>query len=184
MDAIRFIAQSLAQAQLRLAASCEGLTDAKARWRPGPESNCISFLLWHVSRVEDRIASAELGVETLWAGEDWAGRFGDDVEAPAVLRDRQSALAVPIPDLALLLAYQVAAAERARGLVGGLRSEDLDRPAVDSQGAQLADMLRHLATHKNNHHGQIDFLRGLQQDDWDLPPGTGLRLPEGDGAGA
>ena len=43
---------------------------------------------------------------------------------------------------------------------------------------QLADVLRHLATHKNNHHGQIDFLRGLQQDDWDLPPGTGVRLPD------
>jgi hypothetical protein len=25
---------------------------------------------------------------------------------------------------------------------------------------------------KNNHHGQIDFVRGLRQPGWDLPPGT------------
>ena len=178
MEAIRFVDQSLGQAQLRLAASCAGLTDSEARWRPGAESNCISFLLWHLSRVEDRLASAERGVETLWAGEGWHARFGNDVETPSVLGDRQSALGVALPELSLLLAYQLAAAARTRALVEGLTSEELDRPSLAMRGMQLADALRHLATHKNNHHGQIDFLRGLQQDDWDLPPGTGVRLPE------
>ncbi len=31
-------------------------------------------------------------------------------------------------------------------------------------------------THKNNHHGQIDYIRGLQDEVWDLPPGTGMNL--------
>lgn len=31
-----------------------------------------------------------------------------------------------------------------------------------------------MITHKNNHHGQIDYIRGLLQSDWDLPPGTGM----------
>ena len=40
-----------------------------------------------------------------------------------------------------------------------------------------AGSLRHLITHKNNHHGQIDYLRGLQDEEWDLPRGTGIVLP-------
>ena len=41
----------------------------------------------------------------------------------------------------------------------------------------MSQALRHLITHKNNHHGQIDFLRGLQDPNWDLPAGTGMTLP-------
>lgn len=71
MDAVTFVAQSLAQAQLRLVASCKGLSDDEARWRPGQEANCIGFLLWHVARVEDGLSSGELGEETLWEGAGW-----------------------------------------------------------------------------------------------------------------
>jgi len=41
----------------------------------------------------------------------------------------------------------------------------------------VAGSLRHLITHKNNHHGQIDYLRGLQEEARDLPRGTGVVLP-------
>lgn len=33
-----------------------------------------------------------------------------------------------------------------------------------------------LITHKNNYHGQIDYIRGLQDEVWDLPAGTGMDL--------
>jgi len=172
-----FIGQSLAQAQLRLAATLDGLSDAESRWRPGPEANSIGFMLWHVSRVEDGLSSGESAQVSLWESA-WHARCGHPVETPAVLRDRESALDLEIPDLALLRAYQQEAAERAGEFAGGLQDTDLDRPSTSWQGMRLADVLRHLATHKNNHHGQIDFLRGLQQDAWDLPPGTGVQLPD------
>ena len=178
MDAVQFITQTLAQAQFRLRATCHGLDDAQARWRPAPEANCVGFILWHLARTEDNLASGEQGLDTLWAGDGWHARFGNDVETPAVLGDRQSAFALVIPPLPLLLEYQAAAAARTRALLAGLSAADLDGPSRSWPGMRLADVLRHLATHKNNHHGQIDFLRGLQQDDWDLPPGTGVRLPD------
>ena len=181
MDAITFVQQSLAQAQIRLVASCEGLTDAEARWRPGPSANCIGFLLWHVARAEDGLSSGELGEETLWAdgasGTAWHERCGHPVETPAVLGDRQVALDLAIPELGLLRDYQKAAAERVSRLVAGLSPEDLDQPSLGWRGMEVSVVVRHLATHKNNHHGQIDLLRGLQQGDWDLPVGTGARLP-------
>ena len=44
----------------------------------------------------------------------------------------------------------------------------------------VASLLRHLITRKNNHHGQIDYLRGLRYEGWDLPPGTGVVPLEAD----
>jgi hypothetical protein len=38
----------------------------------------------------------------------------------------------------------------------------------------VATYFRHMITHKNNHHGQIDFIRGLRHPEWDLTPGTGI----------
>src|ERR1700675_4449343 len=38
----------------------------------------------------------------------------------------------------------------------------------------VATQLRHMITHKNNHHGQIDFIRGLRHPECDLTPGTGI----------
>ena len=178
MDAVTFIAQSLTQAQLRLVASCDGLSDDEARWWPGQEANCIGFLLWHVARVEDGLSSGELGAEALWQRAGWYERFGQALETPQVLGDRQSALGLAIPALALLREYQAAAAEQVMTLVAGLSAADLERPSRSWRGMELSAVLRHLETHKNNHHGQIDFLRGLQQADWDLPPGTGVRLPD------
>ena len=34
----------------------------------------------------------------------------------------------------------------------------------------------YLITHKNPHQGQIDFIRGLQDDAWDLPAGAAMVL--------
>ena len=50
-------------------------------------------------------------------------------------------------------------------------------PDPDRPDFTVAGSLRHLVIHKNNHHGQIDYLRGLQDEAWDLPRGTGIVLP-------
>lgn len=59
--------------------------------------------------------------------------------------------------------------------------EKFDRPVTAPDPGRpdltVAGPLRHLITHKNNHHGQIDYLRGLQEEAWDLPRGTGVVLP-------
>jgi uncharacterized damage-inducible protein DinB len=71
-----------------------------------------------------------------------------------------------------LVAYLEAADARTMEYVRTLTPNALDA-AIDGERTCGA-MLRHLVTHKNNHHGQIDYLRGLQDPGWDLPPGTGM----------
>ncbi len=74
-----------------------------------------------------------------------------------------------IPELDTLLGYLDAAHQQAQNFLATLEDDELDDEATT--------IMRHLITHKNNHHGQIDYIRGLQDDAWNLPRGTGMSLP-------
>ncbi len=78
----------------------------------------------------------------------------------------------------MVVGYAEAVQQRTARHVLKLTPEDLDRTPDQAHPEQtVAGSLRHLITHKNNHHGQIDYLRGLQEEAWDLPRGTGVVLP-------
>ena len=84
---------------------------------------------------------------------------------------------LPIPPLDTLLDYLEAAHARTLELVSALTAERLDAsPDPETPGRTFGSSLRHLISHKNNHHGQIDYIRGLQDEVWDLPAGTGMNL--------
>ena len=82
-----------------------------------------------------------------------------------------------IPDLELLICHTEAVHQGSRVFLSALTAERLESsPNPDQPERTVAGSLRHLITHKNNHHGQIDYIRGLQDETWDLPPGTGSVL--------
>jgi uncharacterized damage-inducible protein DinB len=178
INTVLFISQSLIQAQVRLLASCKGLAREQVLWRPAPFANNIGFNLWHLARSEEAIVHHLGGQQPeLWESEGWHKRFGQPVEAPdpgdtSVLRD------LPIPELGVLVDYLQAVHQRTLALVSELRQEALDgAPDQSRPDHTLAVSLRHLTTHKNNHHGQIDFIRGLQDDMWNATPGIGIVPP-------
>ncbi len=177
MDAVGFITDCLAQVHLRLLATCEGLSAEQLLWRPAPTANNIGFILWHLSRNEDaRVTKTGKLGEDIWASDSWHGRFGQPATAPDP-GDRLGLRALAIPSLEVLVGYAEAVQQRTARYVSGLTPEGLDL-APDPARLELTvgSSLRHLITHKNNHHGQIDYLRGLQDEAWDLPPGTGVVL--------
>ena len=179
MDAVTFISDSLRQVQLRLLATCQGLTQAQVLWRPSPHANNIGFILWHLTRGEDNVTS-DLGAAqpALWVSQGWHEKFGQPAEAPDP-GDRMGLQSLPIPDVDVLLGYSKAVHEKSQSFLSSLPADRLD-DALDPTRPQrtVAAALRHLITHKNNHHGQIDYIRGLQDQSWDLPPGTGIVLPD------
>ncbi len=178
MDAVTFISDTLRQVQLRLLATCEGLTQDQVSWRPSGHANNIGFILWHLTRGEDNVISNLSGLEpALWVSQGWHEKFNQPVEAPDP-GDRMGLQSLPIPYLDVLLGYSKAVHEKSQSFLSSLPAERLDE-ALDPTRPQrtVAATLRHLITHKNNHHGQIDYIRGLQDQDWDLPPGTGIVLP-------
>ena len=177
MDPVRFISDCLEQVQLRLLATCEGMTQKEVLWRPAPHANNIGFILWHLTRAEDNVVVLLEGQSALWVADGWHKKFDQPVDAPDP-GDRMGLRALPIPDLTVLMDYARAVGEQTRRLLGDLSAKRLDQPIGPSRPQQsVAGSLRHLITHKNNHHGQVDYIRGLQNQTWELPPGTGAVLP-------
>ncbi|MCH8893277.1 MAG: DinB family protein [Chloroflexi bacterium] len=178
MDSIAFIADCLAQVHLRLMATCEGLSTDQLLWRPAPTANNIGFILWHLVRNEDaRVTNTGKLDGDIWASESWHDKFGQPATAPDP-GDRMGLRALAIPSLDVLVGYAGAVHQRTLKYLSGLTPESLDQlPDPERPDFAVSGSLRHMITHKNNHHGQIDYLRGLQDEAWDLPPGTGVVLP-------
>ncbi len=86
---------------------------------------------------------------------------------------------LPVPGADVLFGYSEAVHEKSLRFFTALSQGRLDEvPDPARPERTVAASLRHLITHKNNHHGQIDYIRGLQDQSWDLPLGTGIVLPE------
>ena len=178
MDSTAFITDCLAQVHLRPMATCYDLSSEQLVWRPAPTANNIGFILWHLVRNEDaRVTNTgKLGAD-LWATGIWHEKFGQPATAPDP-GDRMGLRALAIPSLAVLVGYAEAVHQRTLGYLAVLTPDSLDKlPDPARLEYDVSGSLRHLITHKNNHHGQFDYLRGLQDEVWDLPRGTGVVLP-------
>lgn len=176
MDAVTFIAQSLSQVHERLTKSLEGLTSQQVAWRPAEGANAIVEILWHAARAEDRTVKVALGADMdVWESQDWRQRINLAGESGLDDSYRFLELGLNAPNLDDLVAYFDAINENTLAIVRGMSPADLDRiPEPSMPEHSVAARLRHLITHNNNHHGQIDYIRGLTQPEWDLPPGTGM----------
>ena len=127
-----------------------------------------------ISRTAGRQGDYE---QDLWVSGGWFLRFGQPETAPDP-GDRLGlrSLAIPGPDV--LVSYAQAVNARTVRFLGTLNDSMLgETMGHGDRNETLVDSLRHVIVHKNNHHGQIDYLRGLQEEDWDLAPGTGRILP-------
>ena len=117
------------------------------------------------------------GPPDLWVTGLWHRQFDQPITSPDP-GDRLGFRGLAIPSLEVLLAYSEAVHQRSLSFLASLSVDRLEEPVQAIAGGQtVAGSLRHLITHKNNHHGQIDYLRGLQDETWDLPRGTGSVLP-------
>jgi hypothetical protein len=143
----------------------EGL-DAEALARPPePGANTIAWLIWHLARVEDSHVAELLEEDQLWAGGDWAGRFGlapDPGDTGYGHTPEQVAAVRPEgPDV--LVDYLEAAHARTCGYLEGLGPGDLDR-VVDRNWdppVTLGVRLVSIADDCLQHIGQAAYVRGL-----------------------
>jgi hypothetical protein len=147
-----------------VAATLEGVDAAAAARRPAGNGNSISWLLWHLGRVEDVQLASAAGLEQVWSSQGFADRF----DLPLSPRDTgygHSSGQVDAVQAApeLLLAYYDAVHRQTVGFLKTLGDEDLDR-IVDTRWdppvslgvrlvSTLADCLQHV--------GQAAYVKGL-----------------------
>jgi Protein of unknown function (DUF664) len=142
----------------------DGLTEEAATYRPGPKANSISWLLWHLTRIQDDHVAALARVEQAWPSwrerfglpfSDWATGYGHGSEQVAAVRAAGDLLADYHAEVhALTLDY-----------VGAITADELERivdtrwdPPVTASArlvSVLGDVYQHL--------GQAAYVDGLRR---------------------
>ena len=140
--------------------------DAQAlNWRPYPEGNSISWLIWHLARVEDHQVAEVAGREQAWTAGGWAERVGLPlpVEDTGYGHTSDQVALVQVHSADVLLGYYDDVHARTADFVSGLTAENLDQ-VVDRAWdppvtlgvrlvSTLADCLEHV--------GQAAYVRGM-----------------------
>ena len=54
----------------------EGASLDVLTYRPDPDANCIAWLVWHLTRIQDDHVAGVAGTEQRWVAGGWAERFG------------------------------------------------------------------------------------------------------------
>jgi len=144
-----------------------GLTPEQLTYRVGPEANPVSWLIWHLTRVQDDHVAAAFGVDQVWSAGSWAKRFG----LPAGMMEhgyghspsQVASVAAATASAPALLEYHEATYAQSVKLVSEVADDDLDR-VVDTRwtppvtlGVRLVSVL----DDDMQHVGQAAYVRGL-----------------------
>jgi hypothetical protein len=143
----------------------EGLDPPQLAEAPRPGANTIAWLIWHLTRVQDHHVSELLDAEQIWAGGDWARRFGlePDPSNTGYGHEPEDVVSVRPDGPEVLLEYLDAADARTRSLLVGLAPADLER-IVDRRWNPPVTMgvrLVSIADDCLQHVGQAAYVRGL-----------------------
>lgn len=144
-------------------------------WRPTPTANNIAFNLWHISRGEEAIANIiEPSIKEVWTSEGWREKFGHTQQTDSE-KKIDAILNLPMPDLPILTGYLQSTFHKTMSILAKLNDQSLELSIDDDKPEYTIEIyLAHLATHKNSHHGQIDYIRGLQSPNWSAKSGVGM----------
>ncbi len=147
------------------AAAVENLDQEELCRAPGPGTNTIGWLVWHLARVQDHHVAELLGTEQIWVSGDWARRCGLEPD-PSNTGYGHSAEEVGTvrPESAdVLLGYLREVSDRTAAMLEGSTPADLDR-VVDRRWdppVTLGVRLVSIADDCLQHAGQAAYVRGL-----------------------
>lgn len=131
--------------------------------QPNPDSNSMGWIVWHLSRIQDRAISKMAGKEQAWITGSWYSKFNRvaDSEDTGFGHSSQDVASFKSPDAATLLGYYSVVLEGTLKYLSGLTEEELsrktDNPLFPTVGEWLAACLYDTV----HHYGQVAYLRGL-----------------------
>lgn len=145
------------------------LDDEVMARQPNGQSNSVSWLLWHMSRVVDRFVNSRfLNTQLLWVKDGWHQKFGmpPDPDDFGMGWTAAQVSAWRPPAKNVLLEYYEAVKSSARDYLPGVTAFDLERQIPFSaplNTVSLGDALGVLVWDNIVHGGQIAYLRGYYQ---------------------
>lgn len=141
----------------------EGLSQDELNQQPKPDSNSMGWLVWHLTRVQDRAIADLSGEEQLWVKDEWHSRFirSPDPQDFGLGHSADDLAAFKSPDVQTLLGYHHAVLERSKRYISSLVESDLDReldhPKFPTVGVRLLDVI----SDNLQHAGQVAYVHGL-----------------------
>ena len=166
MDTIQFIQSSLFEVFRSFLAEIAPLENSEMLFRPTPESNSISFLVWHFPRIADRafhLSHTPEGTTPVWDREKWHEKFGLEKTDTGTGFNAEQVAAFN-PDRELLIGYLESVQKALDDGLSQMTSKDLDRPLNPenpraTEGRQIQSIV---IGHGFFHLGEVRFLKGLQ----------------------
>ncbi len=161
-----FVRQLLDRNEPYLLGALEGIDPDMLHRQPGPESNSIAWLVWHLSRVQDNHVSAMAGRDHVWITGGWVERMGlglDPMDRGRGHTPEQIA-AFRVPSVSALMDYYEAVRDATGTFLDEMDDAALERqvPAVSGDGTvPLAQRLEMTLADGLQHTGQVAYLRGL-----------------------
>lgn len=167
MHAKDILIDAFSRIQEEVHAAVEGLAPDRLNAAPAEGTNPISWLIWHLTRIQDDHVADAAGLDQVWPAQGWEKRFGLDLprrdtgygHSPAKVAK------VRVHSGELLTGYYDAVHEQTLGFVRGLTAKDFERivderwdPPV-SLGVRLVSVL----SDDLQHVGQAAYVRGLLQ---------------------
>ena len=141
-----------------------GLSTQQMATRPYDDGNTISWLLWHLTRVQDDHIAEAAGVDQLWTVGGWFDRFSLPFDAGSTgYGHSANDVAAVRADAELLLGYHAAVSDHTISWIGQLSDADLERIVDESWDPPVTLGVRLVSVISDNlqHAGQAAYLRGM-----------------------
>jgi hypothetical protein len=163
MKTADLLADAFGRIQEVVREAVDGLTRDQLALRIDPEANSISWLVWHLARVQDDHVAGAFGLPQVWTEQGWAKRFALPL-ADLDIGYGHSPAEVGQVELAAdeLLGYFDAVHAQTLGAVSAVTEDDLER-VVDANWdppVTLGVRLVSVISDDLQHAGQAAYLRG------------------------
>lgn len=143
--------------------AADGLSQEQLAYRPEPGSNSISWLVWHLTRIEDSHLAPVTRLEEAWLTEEWSERFGLPGSTSIGFGDGPDEVAAMRPPRAILLGYHDRVNARVLEYLETVDAEELDRIVDTNYDPHVKAGVRLVSVIQDNlqHAGQARYLRGI-----------------------
>jgi len=162
VDLNRFIVSQLEAQYRTIKQATDDLTDEQLYYQPTADTNCVGWLMWHLSRWRDSLSAAITGESQVWVSGGWATRFGLS-EMGTGLGDTPEQVTAFRVERELLLGYAEAAHRATLERVTPLTAARFEQPVEHPPGASRPawQALAGMCGDSYQHAGQIAYLRGM-----------------------
>ena len=137
--------------------------------QPNEDSNSMSWLVWHMARVTDRLIHMRLqGGPQIWSVNGWYTKFNmpDEPNDMGMGWSKEQVSAWQAPAKEILMEYFAKANSAAASYIGSLTDADLNREipwTAPTETMPMEEALSILLWDNIVHGGQVAYLRGYHQ---------------------